>query len=1390
MKKIIIYLMLLLALPVLLRAQYLGGNGRGDVSVSLTYVPLDLDIPVLFQPLNGAINLQININLKWFNTCGPNYRVQLSNNNLFASGVKLDTTLTDTMTFVSSLLNDTTYYWRVQSISPYDTSTWSSIWSFKTIVDTPDVPVLFQPLNNSSNITVSPSLYWNPSLRASFYTVEVSSDSNFSSIIYRDSSLADTSAQVGSLSYNTKYFWRVNARNIGGASAWSNKWYFTTTLATPVLISPLNNSVGNLINPIMQWNQVTGSSKYHLQISQNIQFTELVFNDSNISTIQQEASGLIQLTNYYWRVRARNIGGYGSFSNYWAFKTMGLPNIISIIYPQNYSVNIPINLSFHWSKGSDQTMVPFIKNELKREDKDNNLIISKYWFELVTDTANMAGLIRDTTLSDTTKFISNLSNYSYYYWRIKGKNELGWGNFTIWNKFRTVIQAPSIIALVQPPNNATDQNSTTTFVWNKEPISERYFIQVSTDSTFNIVSFSDSTNSGNDTIKTVSPLLYNTKYYWRVNGYNIGGFGTYSNVWNFYTFVSGVVQLLSPLNGSVNQALNPTLTWSPELTAIGYHLQVSLDTNFSSPLVNDSSITTTSKQINGLSLNTRYFWRVKTRSTTGTGPYSNKWFFVTQLPTPFIGTIGAGNGTINMSWSITPNSNIRSFRIYRNTYSPAATLVDSVPGTQSAYSNTGLINGLTYYFRVKAVNYFNGESDFSNERSAVPFNIPPVAAQLRDTTLFNEGRLLLRNLTFSSSGSYDPEGTIDSIHWYLNGGYVSNSANYSYNFPQGLNTVKLVVIDNNGAKDSSIAKVKRAVFVKQFAGPVYAGLSMTADSILYAIASGDKVYRMDTDGNIKYFLSVGGNILSSSSIAYDTSVFIGSTDNNLYAFSKNGTSLWPPLPLGGQLTATATVDSSSNRIFIGSANYNFQAINRTNGSIVWNFFADAPIKYSAVITNNRRLIFTTIKGTIYGFNIDNLTSTPVWVISSNNDTISTSPAIDNQGYFYVGTTSGKIKKISMLPSLPGIVVWESIIGGTINSSPVIDGNGKVYAGSSNGNLYRLNKSNGNIEWSFQSGSPINTTPAISQTGRIYFGNQAGEIFAIDSLRNVKWYYKDSTSIGAAVLYKNGTVYVGSYGGKVLAFFDGTEFNLNPMLNPAPMWGTYQGNNRRTGNQYDVITQQNLTLNLKIYLEGFWDGSTQVSDTTTVYLANTTTPFAFIDSAKVVLSTSGTYSVNFTKAPNASYYIVVNHRNHLETWSKLPQSFVTNVVVNYDFTTAANKAFGDNMKQVGSVWVLYGGDANRDGSVDALDLFIFIGQFGNSGYLSCDFNGDESVDALDVPILVANFGLGKAVPTLDGGNGQPGNINKGKVIEEIQKKYKLNGESDKKETFKKTEIKLN
>ena len=179
--------------------------------------------------------------------------------------------------------------------------------------------------------------------------------------------------------------------------------------------------------------------------------------------------------------------------------------------------------------------------------------------------------------------------------------------------------------------------------------------------------------------------------------------------------------------------------------------------------------------------------------------------------------------------------------------------------------------------------------------------------------------------------------------------------------------------------------------------------------------------------------------------------------------------------------------------------------------------------------------------------------------------------------------------------------------------------------------------------------------------------------------------------------------------------------------------------------WNFRTLQTLTASLKVLLEGFYNGSTQVQDTIRVYLADASAPHTFRDSSLTFLSTSGTGTTSFQRAPNGSYYIVIKHRNHLETWSSLPQTFTTGNLVNYDFTTASNKAYGNNMKQVGSVWVFWGGDINQDGNVDLNDYFAYVPQFGHDAYISADLNGDTYADGYDLPILYGNFGKSKARP---------------------------------------------
>jgi hypothetical protein len=90
---------------------------------------------------------------------------------------------------------------------------------------------------------------------------------------------------------------------------------------SPTLISPLNYSTNITANPTMTWNESTGSTSYYLQVSTNTAFNQIVFEDSTISTTNQEIGPLIDKTVYYWRVLAKNSNGSSIWSPVWSFTT-------------------------------------------------------------------------------------------------------------------------------------------------------------------------------------------------------------------------------------------------------------------------------------------------------------------------------------------------------------------------------------------------------------------------------------------------------------------------------------------------------------------------------------------------------------------------------------------------------------------------------------------------------------------------------------------------------------------------------------------------------------------------------------------------------------------------------------------------------------------------------------------------------------------------------------------------------------------------------------------------------------------------------------------------------------------------------------------------------------
>lgn len=181
-----------------------------------------------------------------------------------------------------------------------------------------------------------------------------------------------------------------------------------------------------------------------------------------------------------------------------------------------------------------------------------------------------------------------------------------------------------------------------------------------------------------------------------------------------------------------------------------------------------------------------------------------------------------------------------------------------------------------------------------------------------------------------------------------------------------------------------------------------------------------------------------------------------------------------------------------------------------------------------------------------------------------------------------------------------------------------------------------------------------------------------------------------------------------------------------------------------------------SLNLKLFLQGYYDnnqtmrpvlfnegisGATMfVVDTIKVELRNSLPPYNIISSSNTLLYTDGMVYTSFPVS--GLFYLVIKQRNDIETWSANPISISSNT--NYDFSTASNKAYGNNLVEVGNgIWALFSGDINQDENIDLLDLAIMevdISAF-QFGYFATDLNGDGNVDLLDLPSLennVTNF----------------------------------------------------
>jgi hypothetical protein len=529
--------------------------------------------PGLISPLNGSTGNPLNLNLLWRSSPFANYyHLQIATDSLFVNKIFNDSTYTDTTHSLYNLEPLTNYYWHVRIKNYSGASMFSDTWRFKTI-GVPTQTVLASPANNAINQPLNITFKWYKAVDQTFksskeqttnskehtkdlfvsnYLFELATDSVFGNIIQRDSVLTDTLKSVSGLTNITNYWWRVKAKNEIGWADYSPVWKFTTIVplpSAPVLISPLNNSTGNQVNLNLVWTKPQYAESFNLILATDSLFSVIVLNDSLLLDSVKSITNLTPLTNYYWKVRAKNVAGWSAFSSAFKFKTIGTPTQVILSVPPNNAVNQPVNITFKWYKAVDQTLIKSKEQITNSKEQTTDLFISKYLFELATDSVFGNIVQRDSSLTDTVKSVSGLTNITNYWWRVKAKNEIGWAQYSVVWKFTTIVPLPPAPVLNSPANNSTGISLTPLLDWNDVQYASGYRIQLSADSLFGTTLWDTSSVVQSQVTVPAGKLTGLTKYYWRVNATNIAGTGSWSPVWNFRTLQNLSINLKVYLEG-------------------------------------------------------------------------------------------------------------------------------------------------------------------------------------------------------------------------------------------------------------------------------------------------------------------------------------------------------------------------------------------------------------------------------------------------------------------------------------------------------------------------------------------------------------------------------------------------------------------------------------------------------------------------------------------------------------------------------------------------------------------------------------------------------------------------------------------------------------------------
>jgi titin len=755
-----------------------GGDGQAASATATTLLPAPTGLTT-----SGASASQIN--LTWTNQASETgYRVERSTD--LRTWVIVTTVGADVTSYSNTgLVGGFAYAYRVRAVNAGGVSTPSASSTAWTM---PLAPALVATPTADTQV----SLAWTNVAGETNYILQRSADGSTNWTTVASPTVNVATYLASGLTGDTTYHYRVIAHNASGDSAASNVVSPRTLLPAPGGLTGASSSASQ-IN--LTWADSTGESGYRVDRSVDGR-SWYVMATLGANVTSWSNTGLVAGYAYAYRVRAINAGGVsvGAAATTWTLPAA--PGLVAAA-----ASDTQINLA--WTNVAGET------NYVLQRSGDG----STNWTTVASPTVNVVAA-QNTGLTADTR----------YYYRVIAHNTSGDSTPSAVVGGRTLV--PTVANAVATGASATQINLS----WDDSTGETGYWIERWNGKASVLIA----TVAADVHTYANAGLVAGTTYYYRVRAVNAGG----ASLMNTFAAAT-TIPLATTLTATATSTTAIRLNWTNVLGETGYKVERSADgTNWTTLTTTGADVLTYTNT--GLTTDTPYYYRVTAFNASGNAAASAVRTTRTLMAAPSGLAASAPSATqVNLTWN--DSTGETGYMVERSLNGGVTwTALAAVGANVTSYSNTGLVGGYGYAYRVRAQNA-GGYSDAGT--SATALTRPATAALAAAAASPTQMNLLWTNV--AGETGYRVERSADGTNWSL----LTNAAvNVVSSYQTGLTADTLYyyrVTPYNASGDGATTTVSRRTVLASPTGVAVTAVNPTTATVTWNNVTGETGYRIE-----------------------------------------------------------------------------------------------------------------------------------------------------------------------------------------------------------------------------------------------------------------------------------------------------------------------------------------------------------------------------------------------------------------------------------------------------------------------------------------------------------------------------------------------------------------